>query len=332
MSPPNQPGVRALHFRSDGAQAGSEVVRHIRHLQAGILVARYLTKVSPMKILTKSAAAFVLMSVSFPGVLAAYAQDALLPTEEAPSESPPAPPSELPSPSVEEQAAPAQSASAGQWVYTSQYGWLWMPYGQQYTYIPGDLQVFPEEYVYYPVYGWRWVVAPWVYGYGPAPYWGVWGPRYFAWYARPWYRVGGYWGWGGYRGWGYYRGWVGPRAWGARGWSGAPAYYRTGVGGPHAVHAFHPAPFRGGPGMFRGDRAVPFRGMSPAGFRGGRPAPFRNGFVARAPSGSHAFASGGGFVGRGGGGAHVSGGAHFSGGRHFAAGHGGGGGGRGGHR
>ena len=67
----------------------------------------------------------------------------------------------------------------------------------------------------YPVYGWRWVVAPWVYGYGPAPYWGVWGPRYFAWYAHPWFRVGGYWGWGGYRGWGHYGGWSAP-ALGAR--------------------------------------------------------------------------------------------------------------------
>jgi hypothetical protein len=124
-------------------------------------------------------------------------------------------------------------APAGQWVDTSQYGWLWIPYGQEYTYVPADPQVFPDQYAYYPVYGWRWVVAPWVYGYGPQPQWGVAGVRLYAWYAHPWFRVGGYWGWGAYRGWGGYRGWVGPRAWGARGWAGAPAYYRTGDGSRH---------------------------------------------------------------------------------------------------
>ncbi len=166
------------------------------------------------------------------------------PSEQAPPKAPPPPPAaeqeqvarppqedSQPSPAV---SSPQPGAPAGQWVYTSQYGWLWMPHAQQYTYIPGDLQAYPEMYVYYPVYGWRWVVAPWVYGYGPAPYWGTWGPRRFVWYTHPWFRVGGYWGWGGYRGWGYYRGWVGPRSWGPRGWVRAPAYYRTGIGGPHA--------------------------------------------------------------------------------------------------
>jgi hypothetical protein len=139
------------------------------------------------------------------------------------------PPAELPAPP---QAAPPQPATAppGQWVSTSQYGWLWIPYDRQYVYIAPDAQAFPEEYVYYPVYGWRWVVAPWVYGYGPQPFWGSAGLRGFAWYSHPWFRVGGYWGWGAYRGWGNYRGWVGPRTWGARGWAAAPAYYRTGVG------------------------------------------------------------------------------------------------------
>jgi hypothetical protein len=178
------------------------------------------------------------------------------PPEAAPAGPPPpeAPPPQAPPPPLEgsrsaaspEVSPQAGAAPAGQWVHTDQYGWLWMPYGQQYTYIPGDPQVFPDQYVYYPVYGWRWVVAPWVYGYGPSPYWGAPGPRYFAWYARPWFRVGGYWGWGGYRGWGHYRGWVGPRAWGARGWARAPAYYRSGVGGPHQGHVSRPEPARRG--------------------------------------------------------------------------------------
>lgn len=168
------------------------------------------------------------------------------PPEPAPMEAPPAPPeAQLPPPSAASPAPPPAAAPPaaalppGQWVYTYQYGWLWVPYGQQYTFIPTDPQVFPDQYVYYPVYGWRWIVAPWVYGYGPRPYWGARGVQFFAWYAHPWFRVGGYWGWGGYRGWGTYRGWIGPRAWGAHGWRGAPTYYRTGVGGPHPAHAFH---------------------------------------------------------------------------------------------
>jgi len=187
------------------------------------------------------------------------------PSEAPPSEAPPPPPSQPPAPAPQ-MAAPAASPQpsegpAGQWVYTNQFGWLWMPYGQQYTAIPSDARTFPDQYVYYPVYGWRWVVAPWVYGYGPSPYWGDGGPHYFAWYAHPWFRVGGYWGWGGYHGWGHYHGWVGPRSWGARGWAGAPAYYRSGVGrphgshpwqhggphpGPHAAHTSHSGPTRGG--------------------------------------------------------------------------------------
>ncbi len=183
----------------------------------------------------------------------------------APPPSPDAPPSDLqppPEPPPPPGAPAAQSApppvanlptppaatpepvagAAGQWVYTNQYGWLWIPYAREYTFIPSDAQVFPDQYVYYPAYGWRWVVAPWVYGYGPAPYWGALGPRFFLWYSRPWFRVGGYWGWGGYHGWGQYRGWIGPRAWGPRGWAGAPAYYRTGVGGPHPARVIRPAP------------------------------------------------------------------------------------------
>jgi len=161
------------------------------------------------------------------------------PAEAQPSELPPPPPGAQSVAPPGEHAQPPAEGPAGQWVYTNQYGWLWMPYGQQYTHIPSDTQVYPDMYVYYPTYGWRWVVAPWVYGYGPAPYWGVFGPRYFAWYAHPWFRVGGFWGWGGYHGWGHYRGWVGPRAWGAHGWARAPHYYRSGVGGPHPHPVHH---------------------------------------------------------------------------------------------
>ncbi len=58
----------------------------------------------------------------------------------APAQLPPAPPEQLPPPPEQQaqqsapEAAPqaAQQAPAtGQWVYTQQYGWVWMPYGDQ---------------------------------------------------------------------------------------------------------------------------------------------------------------------------------------------------------
>ncbi len=153
------------------------------------------------------------------------------PEEAMPNELPPPPPGAPPpceghfgyqaTPSSSAQGYPAEPeyrpapapSNEGQWVRTEQFGQLWIPYSQQYTFVPQDPQVYPSQYVYSADYGWRWVVAPWVYGWGPSPQWGAWGPRAFAWYSRPWFRVGGYWGWGGFRGWGSYRGWVGPRQW-----------------------------------------------------------------------------------------------------------------------
>jgi hypothetical protein len=100
-------------------------------------------------------------------------------------------------------APPPPAQGTGQWVYTSQYGWLWMPYSRDYVYVSADSGV-AYEYSYYPNYGWRWVNAPWILGWGPSPYWGRVGPVRYGWYAHPWFRVGyvhrGY-----YRG-GYYRG------------------------------------------------------------------------------------------------------------------------------
>jgi len=84
---------------------------------------------------------------------------------------------------------PPPSASSGQWIYTSQYGWLWLPYSREYTYVSGDGGA-AYEYAYYPNGGWRWVYAPWVLGWGPSPYWGRLGPRPYVWYSRPWFRVG----------------------------------------------------------------------------------------------------------------------------------------------
>ena len=78
------------------------------------------------------------------------------------------------------------AAPEGQWVLTKQYGWVYMPYAEQYTFVPprGHAQM----YVFYPRTGWRWVKAPWVLGAGPVPHWGPAGYARFSWHARPWFQ------------------------------------------------------------------------------------------------------------------------------------------------
>jgi hypothetical protein len=116
-----------------------------------------------------------------------------------------------------QQPAPAAQAPAdGQWVYTSEYGWIWMPYGNQYTYEGTANDAYPYSYVYYPSYGWMWLSAPWVWGWGAYPYFGARGPARFGWYSGL-YRAG--YGWGGYRGGGYGAG---------GGWRGSSSYRASG--------------------------------------------------------------------------------------------------------
>ena len=70
-----------------------------------------------------------------------------------------------------------------------QYGWIWMPYGDQYTYEGTYYDASPYAYVYYPSYGWMWLTAPWIWGWGAYPYFGLRGPLGFGWY-RGLYRAG----------------------------------------------------------------------------------------------------------------------------------------------
>jgi hypothetical protein len=83
--------------------------------------------------------------------------------------------------------AAAGTSPAGQWVYTNQYGWVFMPYGNAYTYAPTVAGGDPYQYVYYPSWGWRWIAAPWVFGIGPRPFFGVYGYARYGWYGHPWY-------------------------------------------------------------------------------------------------------------------------------------------------
>ena len=87
-----------------------------------------------------------------------------------PAPPPPPPPDAVP--------APQQS---GQWLYTQEYGYVWMPYGDQYvTQGPAG----PAAYVFGAGIGWRWVAAPWLYG-PRFHYWRGFYPRYrFGWHFR----------------------------------------------------------------------------------------------------------------------------------------------------
>lgn len=193
---------------------------------------------------------------------AAFAQEAPdmpPPPSAMPSEGPPPPsvsvsvtvPSPIPAPAFSANVAPA-----GQWVYTAQYGWVWMPVDQAYTYAPREVGGDPYMYVYYPARGWSWVAAPWIFGVGPHPYFGSVG-----WHRYGWYGHGGF----GHT-------WYGYRA-------GNPGWYR----GYHVAH-----PYRGGvawraPVVHRGGfggqvtRAQPVRTVArPMPVNVARPAPGGN--------------------------------------------------------
>ena len=140
----------------------------------------------------------------------------------APTEMPPVPPQELPPPpSAQDNAdvqddgyeqpqqpvAIEQAQSSGQWVYTAQYGWVWMPYGNQYVSAQSGDYDDAYSYVYYPGNGWIWLASPWIGGWGPWPYFGHYGYGHYGWWHRPGFAFhGGYGGYHGHFGNGYGRG------------------------------------------------------------------------------------------------------------------------------
>ena len=112
------------------------------------------------------------------------------PPSAAPNAAPPPPTGSIPPPVASAPFAvqpPPPRPRQGEWTYTAQYGWLWMPYDRSYTYVVDGTDT-ASMYVYYPRYGWRWVASPWVIGIGPTPRWGPRGPARFVWYSRPWFR------------------------------------------------------------------------------------------------------------------------------------------------
>ena len=170
-------------------------------------------------------------------------------------------------------AAAPPAPTSGQWVYTAQYGWVWMPYGRQYVDEGTYGADTPYQYVYTVRLGWTWCSAPWLWGWGAYPYFGVLGPGRFGWY-RGLYRSG--YGWGHYRG-GYPRG--GYRAGGylARGYSGGAYHATRPLGGGNVTRGNVP-PWGGGrvQGARRtyGARTGSFGGagrVTPGGARSGGP-------------------------------------------------------------
>ncbi|HEX8796645.1 MAG TPA: hypothetical protein VF765_37095 [Polyangiaceae bacterium] len=83
--------------------------------------------------------------------------------------------------------AQGEAAGTGQWVWTAQYGWVWVPAETAPLAVQGE----PYVYLYTPTYGWTWFDSPWGW-YGPGGGWGWarpwygsdWGPRYHA-YTSP---------------------------------------------------------------------------------------------------------------------------------------------------
>jgi hypothetical protein len=206
----------------------------------------------------------------------APAQDEPTAPTPPPSETPPSPPPGAPpSPPAETPPPPSQAPSAeaparpGHWVYTHQYGWVWMPYADQYTYVPPNGYGVPYSYVYYPAYGWSWVAAPWIWGFGPWPYFGVGIAVNFGWYAAGYWRYPSHWhyvpGSYGRPGHGYY-GYYGRPAPGYHGYYGRPAPGYSGR--PAPGYSGRPAPgYSGRPGPGYYGRSVP-RSPTGRGFGG----------------------------------------------------------------
>jgi hypothetical protein len=73
------------------------------------------------------------------------------------------------------------SYPSGQWVFTSEYGWIWVPAGSTTTPEEG----VPYTYLYTPTYGWNWYISPW----------GVGAYHYGLWVRHPWRPMGWRGGW-----------------------------------------------------------------------------------------------------------------------------------------
>jgi len=179
-----------------------------------------------------------------------------------PSQEPPPPPTRYTPPPVAEGAPPPEASAVpsaaptgGKWVFSTDYGWIWAPQDESYTYYPAS--GYPYVYAYEPSGGWGWIAAPWVFG-------GYW-PWHHRLYGGPFLgRYGWYHGsWGYFHPWGYshgYRAFYGPHyrtqvvgfhnRYGYRGGVYHGGFH--GAGGGHVEHVEHGGMHRGGGGGHHG--------------------------------------------------------------------------------
>jgi len=196
-----------------------------------------------MKTSLRIVALFASLSLlPFVAVATDYAPQPVQPTEAAPTWIPP-PPTEIDVTSGEEVVV-QQAAPAGQWVFTSQYGWVWMPHGNSFTFLPTN-GAAPNMFVFYPAVGWSWVVAPWVWGWGAMPWFG-----FAGWGGYPWYGFG-FGRWHGFARPFAHAGWNSGRYWQGGRWNsvgpGHPAPPRPGYGASNRPGgAVPPGPRAGG--------------------------------------------------------------------------------------
>jgi outer membrane lipoprotein SlyB len=108
------------------------------------------------------------------------------PSMPQPNDTPPPPPATPPAPPPPQSQAEQPAVPTGEWAYTQQYGWVWMPYDAGYMFTPDYENGDPYMYVYYPAAGWTWVEAPWLWGWGPMPSFDVAGGVHYSWYGHGW--------------------------------------------------------------------------------------------------------------------------------------------------
>jgi len=95
----------------------------------------------------------------------------------APEPAAPVPPAYAPSGEVPPASQWVRPYPEGQWVYTADYGWIWVPAGSVTTAVEG----VPYAYMYTASFGWTWYLSPW--GWGPYHY-GGWVLHPHGWHGR----------------------------------------------------------------------------------------------------------------------------------------------------